>query len=69
MPLLWIAGGLLALGGLAGSQIKDGADSIFKNVGGGTSSSNGGINKGELIFYLVVAAGALYVIKEGKEIL
>jgi len=71
LPLLIpLAVGGVVVAGLAGAQVKDGFDSVFKQPGA-PSGGGGGLNvgKADLVFYLLIAGGALYVIGKGKEVL
>lgn len=68
--VLWTAGGLVTLGALAGSQVKDAADSVFKEPGGGIPRPGQALfAKGDIIFWLLVAGVTLYVIDKGKKVL
>lgn len=73
LPVWLIPAGLGALAvvsGLAGSQVKDIGDSVFKEPGGGVHGNHGGgIGKGDILFYLIVAGAALYIIDKGKKVL
>lgn len=72
MPIWLLPAGLLTLGGLAGSQLKDAFDATFKEPGGGIPKPGGGLtfsDKANALFTLALIGAGLYIIIEGKKVL